>query len=383
MATNGGDQGKWYTATCDTAQYTLPVRYQELLHIGQGAFGAVIRAKDTETGKYVAIKKILDPFRTTIHAKRTYRELKLLMYLNHPDADVVRLYNVFTPEKNLNDFQTLYFVFNYVDYDLSRVIKRRIPFEEKHIKQIIYSLLRGLKYIHSAGILHRDLKPGNIGIDKKSNVTILDFGLARSASNGGYTTYVETRWWRAPEVIICRKQYDEKLDIWSVGCIMAELILLRPVFRGTNRLNQLDRIFDIIGTPDLAILNDICTPDASNYLSQLQPKSRQDFNELFGYKYDPITQTPIFGVSPEGLDLLDCLLTFDHRTRPTAEEALAHPFLKPYHDSIEEPTTEPIVDEHQNGAYTIVKWKSIIWQMVEEFVPPTWINDQDDDDDDD
>ncbi|CAF4774541.1 unnamed protein product, partial [Rotaria socialis] len=102
------DSVEWYTAECGTSQYTLPKRYQELSPIGQGAFGAVIRAVDVVTGKDVAIKKMLRPFQSETHAKRTYRELKLLMHLNHRDAQVVQLYNAFTPEKNVNDFQTMY-----------------------------------------------------------------------------------------------------------------------------------------------------------------------------------------------------------------------------------------------------------------------------------
>jgi p38 MAP kinase len=105
---------------------------------------------------------MLRPFQSETHAKRTYRELKLLMHLNHQDAQVVQLYNVFTPEKDVNDFQTLYFVLNFVDYDLSKVIKRGKPFTEDHIKLLIYSLLRGLKFIHSAGVIHRVRKKNKI-----------------------------------------------------------------------------------------------------------------------------------------------------------------------------------------------------------------------------
>jgi tRNA A-37 threonylcarbamoyl transferase component Bud32 len=177
MATDISDSSDWYTAECGTSQYTLPKRYQDLSPIGQGAFGAVIRATDKETGKDVAIKKMLRPFQSETHAKRTYRELKLLMHLNHQDAQVVQLYNVFTPEKNVNDFQTLYFVLNFVDYDLSKVIKRGKPFTEDHIKLLIYSLLRGLKFIHSAGVIHRDLKPTNIGISQNSDLTVSDHSL--------------------------------------------------------------------------------------------------------------------------------------------------------------------------------------------------------------
>ncbi|CAF1121538.1 unnamed protein product [Rotaria sordida] len=367
-------QTEWYTTLCGDCTYTLPVRYQELAPIGQGGYGAVIRAKDTKTDQLVAIKRLLRPFQTVIHAKRTYRELKLLIYLNHPDADVIQLYDVFTPEKKLNDFKTLYFVFNFVDYTLQNVIKSRLPLEENFIRQTICSILRGLKFIHSAGIIHRDLKPENIGIDKEGNVSILDFGLSRIASDNIQTGYVATRWWRAPEIIINWERYNEKLDIWSVGCMMAELILLRPIFRGKDHIDQLHKILDITGTPNIQTLNEICTQESRTYISRMTPKPKQDFNQLFGYKYDSTGNKRIAGVPPEGVDLLDRLLSFDHRLRPTAEQALAHQFLQQYQNPMEELTIEPLVDEHEDVQYTIEQWKSIVWRMIEDFVPPSWIN---------
>ncbi|CAF2824148.1 unnamed protein product [Rotaria sp. Silwood2] len=351
MASNSSEQNEWYTTSCGHSIFILPVRYQDLIFIGQGTYGIVVRATDTTTGKYVAIKKLLHPFQTDTHAKRTYRELELLMYLNHPDAQVVQLYNVFTPEKNLNEFRTLYLVLNYVDSDLNRIILQRVSLTEDLIRLIIYSIIRGLKFIHSADILHRDLKPTNIGIDRNSNITILDFGLARAASTGTPTGYVSTRigfiarWWRAPEIYLNEEKYDKKVDIWSVGCIMAELILLKPLFCGETTYNQLNKIFDIIGTPDFATLREICKPESSAYIGRLEFKPKKDFNELFGFKYDPLTEKPISGVSPEGIDFLDRLLSFDPRRRPTAEEALA-----------------------------------IVWQMIQEFSPPSWINDDPTDD---
>lgn len=379
MATDGHGHAGWYNAECGTIQYTLPERYQNLNSIGQGAFGAVIRAVDEETGKDVAIKKMLRPFQTETHAKRTYRELKLLMHLNHRDAQVVQLFNVFTPEKNVNEFQTLYFVLNFVDYDLSKVIKRGRPFSEDHIKLLIYSLLRGLKFIHSAGVIHRDLKPTNIGISQNSDLTILDFGLARVATNGLQTGYVATRWWRAPEVFINWERYDEKVDIWSVGCIMAELILLKPLFAGTDHIDQLTKIFDVVGTPNDKTLDEVCEPYAREYINKLKPKVKQDYQKLFGYKYDGGSRTPTSGVSPQGISLIDRLLSFDHRIRPTAEQALADPYFESLHDPMEEPSATPLIDEHQDATYPTQRWKEIIWQMIQEFEPPLWATEEGDD----
>ncbi|CAF0756218.1 unnamed protein product [Adineta steineri] len=372
MATDANtDQTQWHTVTCNGFNFTLPIRYENPVHIGQGAFGSVIRATDTKTGKTVAIKKILNPFRSQEHAKRTYRELKLLIHLNHEDAQIVQIYNVFTPEKDVNQFQTLYFVFDYYRYDLHRVIQRHIPFTEEHIKQIIYSLFRGLKFMHSAGVIHRDLKPSNIGIDENSNVSILDFGLARVVSDGVQTGYVTARWWRAPEVFVHWERYNDKLDIWSVGCIMAELILLSPIFRGTDHIDQLNKIFDIIGTPDLDTLKATCTQDAINYISRLEPRTKIDFNQLFGFKYQSGEADPVSGVSLQGIKLLDRLLTFDPRKRPTAAEALADPFFSDYHEPTDEPSMEPMIDEHQDANHSTAQWKSLIWSMITNFQPPS------------
>lgn len=380
MAADGSDSSDWYTAECGTSQYTLPKRYQDLRPLGQGAFGTVIRATDTETGKDVAIKKMLRPFQTEVHAKRTYRELKLLMHLNHEEAQIVQLYNVFTPDKTIDNFQTLYFVLNFVDFDLSKVIKRGRPFTEEHIKLLVYSLLRGLKFIHSAGVIHRDLKPTNIGLSQNSDLTILDFGLARVATTGLQTGYVATRWWRAPEVFINWERYDEKVDIWSVGCIMAELIILKPLFAGTDHIDQLTKIFDIVGTPALPTLDEVCEPYARDYINKLPTKPKQDYAKLFGHKYEGTSRTPVSGISPEGIALLDRLLSFDHRTRPTAKEALSDPYFERLHDPMEEPSADLLVDEHQDATYPTQKWKSIIWKMIEDFQPPPWAASDPDDD---
>ncbi|CAF0735458.1 unnamed protein product [Rotaria sp. Silwood1] len=375
MASNSIKQNEWYTISCGNFTFTLPIRYQDLVPIGQKTHTIVVRATDITTGKHVTIKKLLHPFQTHIYAKRTYLELKLLMYLNHPDAQLAQLYNVFTPEQTVKDFQTLYLVLNFVDYDLHRVIASYEPMTEELIKLIIYSLLRGLKFIQSAGIIVRNLKPTNIGVDRNSNVTILDFGLARIAPIGSDMDCFVTKLWCAPEIYLNEIICDEKVDLWSVGCIMAELILRKPLFLGYNTIDQLNKIFDIIGTPNSTTLQEICTPEASAYINRMKPIVKKNFNELFGFKYDPLTKNTISGVSPEGVDLLEHLLSFDPRQRPTVEQALSHRFLEFYHDPMDEPTIEPMIDEHEDAVYSKEQWKSIVWQMVQEFSPPLWIND--------
>ncbi|CAF0885122.1 unnamed protein product, partial [Didymodactylos carnosus] len=241
-----------------------------------------------------------------------------------------------------------YFVLNYVPFDLSRVIKRNITFAEDHIRILIYAMLRGLKFIHSAGVIHRDLKPSNIGIDSDSNLWILDFGLARVAqpTPGILTGYVATRWWRAPEIMYNWEKYDPKADLWSVGCIMAELVLLKPLFAGKDHVEQLDKILCIVGTPSEHKLAEICEPYARDYIRNMGKRTKQDFQKLFGTKRGPNGEIT-GGLSPEGIAFLEHLLEFDPRDRPSAEEALA-----------------------------------IIWETVKSFEIPSWVtNGQQGDDD--
>ncbi|UJR33746.1 hypothetical protein I4U23_021173 [Adineta vaga] len=356
MTVPSSNQTRWHTAIYDNHSFTLPIRYQDLQPIGQGAFGIVLHALDTKTGRHVAIKNIRRPFQDTIHAKRAYQELKLLMDLNYPDVQVMQLYNVFTPEQDVNNFQTLYFVLNYVDYNLHEAFECT-AFTEEHVKLIIYQLLRGLKFIHSAGIIHRDLTPKNVRIDKNGNITIATNVSVNFSFRHVISEDFSARIWDAPETFTNETQCNNKLDVWSVGCIMAELIVHKTLFCGVDHTDQLDKIFDIIGTPDLTTIDDICAPDAAAYIRQIAPRSPQDFNQLFGYKYTEGNANPTSGVSPDGVDLLRRLLSFDHRQRPSAEEALAHPFLSEYHDPMDEPSRGQIIDEHQNAEYSVDEWK--------------------------
>ncbi|UJR11647.1 hypothetical protein I4U23_015828 [Adineta vaga] len=373
MTAKSVNQREWYTVVYGSNQFTLPTRYQEVSLIAEGRNSVVVRATDTEINKYVAIKKIIHPFRILYVAKQTYRKLKLLIHLNRDDTLVVPLYNVFTPERELNDFQTLYLVFKYIDYGLDQVIRSNMVLTEDHIKHFIYLLLCILKFIHSAGIFHCRLAPRNFRVNKYAAISISDFGNASDPFDE--RSFVS--WWRAPESLFDGNFCDDKLDVWSIGCIVAELILRKPLFRGTDIVDQVNKIFEIIGTPHSTILDHICPIYVANYIRKLPLKPRRDFNELFGYKYHSAGKISTSGISAEGIDLLDSLLTFDRRIRPTAEEALAHPYLKELHDPTDEPTSEYIIDEDQDESYTIEQWKSIVWKMVVDFVPPTSIHDVD------
>merc|ERR1719481_1711914 len=167
--------------------------------------------------------------------------------------DVIKLIDVIPPdETEINSFDEVYLVMPRMETTLARVIKSSQKLTKRHIQFFLYQMLRGLKYIHSAGVIHRDLKPENILINGYDcNLKITDFGLARGVykDEKNLTEYVVTRWYRAPEVMCSARQYDEKVDEWSVGCIFAELLLRKPLFPGGNHIDQLKLIFQLIGTP--------------------------------------------------------------------------------------------------------------------------------------
>jgi len=184
--------------------------------------------------------------------------------------------------------------------------------------------------MHSAGVIHRDLKPENILINGADcNVKITDFGLARGVSKEEIekpTEYVVTRWYRSPEVMCSAGMYDEKVDIWSVGCIFAELILRRPLFPGQNYLNQLQIIFDVLGTPKE--LDWIKTPQAKKWVQKLEPHYGKNLEELFSK------------ATPKARDLIGKMLLLDPSKRISAVECLEHPYLEDLHrpeDEIECP----------------------------------------------
>uniref|UniRef100_A0A3B5BAT4 mitogen-activated protein kinase n=1 Tax=Stegastes partitus TaxID=144197 RepID=A0A3B5BAT4_9TELE len=217
-----------------------------------------------KTKEKVAIKKLHRPFQSEIFAKRAYRELRLLKHMKH--ENVIGLVDVFTPASSLDDFQDFYLVMPYMFTDLSKV---RGHLSEDKVQFLVYQMLCGLRYIHKAGIIHR-----------VSQYRILDFGLARS-TDAEMTGYVVTRWYRAPEVILNWMHYTQTVDIWSVGCIMAEMINGKTLFKGKDYMDQLTQIMKVTGVPGPEFIQKLDTPEAKNYMKALPHYPRKDFSALF------------------------------------------------------------------------------------------------------
>ncbi|KAK9711721.1 MAPK protein hog1, partial [Basidiobolus ranarum] len=240
--------------------FEVTTRYTDLQPVGMGAFGLVCSAKDALTGQPVAIKKIMKPFSTPVLAKRTYRELKLLKHLKH--ENIISLIDVF-----ISPLEDIYFVTELLGTDLHRLLSSR-PLEKQFIQYFLYQLLRGLKYVHSAGVVHRDLKPSNILINENCDLKICDFGLAR-IQDPQMTGYVSTRYYRAPEIMLTWQKYDVGVDIWSVGCIFAEMLEGKPLFPGKDHVHQFSIITELLGTPPDDVIQTICSENTLRFVQSL------------------------------------------------------------------------------------------------------------------
>ncbi|BET02461.1 unnamed protein product [Nesidiocoris tenuis] len=222
-------------------------RYEKIEFLGEGQFATVYKARDVETDSIVAVKKIkvssADEARDGIN-RTALREIKLLQELHHPN--IIGLLDVFGCMSNVS------LVFDFMDTDLEVIIKdTSIVLTPAHVKAYTLMTLQGLEYLHNNWILHRDLKPNNLLINGDGILKIGDFGLARfyGSPSRQYTHQVVTRWYRSPELLFGARMYSNGVDMWAVGCIIAELLLRVPFLPGESDLDQLTRIFHTLGTP--------------------------------------------------------------------------------------------------------------------------------------
>jgi len=220
-------------------------KYQKLDKIGEGTYGVVYKARDVNSGQIVALKKIRLEAEDEGIPSTALREISLLKELQHPN--IVRLFDVIHTERKL------ILVFEYLDQDLKKLLDAYSGqgLDLATTKSYLYQLLRGVAHCHQHRVLHRDLKPQNLLINREGSLKLADFGLARAFGIPvkSYTNEVVTLWYRAPDVLMGSRNYSTSVDIWSVGCIFAELLNGKPLFTGSSNKDQLKKIFRAMGTP--------------------------------------------------------------------------------------------------------------------------------------
>ncbi|XRB21136.1 mitogen-activated protein kinase [Pseudoscourfieldia marina] len=318
----GGHPGKSIWLLWRTL-FEIDNHYTPIKPIGKGAYGVVCSAKNALSGEKVAIKKITNAFENVTDSRRTLREITLLRYLKHENIIAVR--DILRPPSR-DLFHDVYLVYELMDTDLHQIIRSPQDLTDDHCQYFIYQVLRGLKYVHSANVLHRDLKPSNLLLNASCDLKICDFGLARTSSDRGFMTeYVVTRWYRAPELLLSCEEYSGAIDVWSVGCIFAELLGRKPLFPGKDYIHQLTIILQQLGTPAEQDLGFIQSHKARAYIRSLPHQEAVPWDTMYPK------------ANRLALDLLDKMLRFCPDKRIGVEEALRHPYLASLHDDECEP----------------------------------------------
>jgi mitogen-activated protein kinase 1/3 len=363
--------------------WNIPARYKVTELLGSGSYGSVCEAEDASTNPadLLAIKQCKRIFEDCIDCKRILREISILSELSH--NNVVKVIDFWYPE-DAKSFQEVYIMMELCDSDLKKLIRQDVTLDPIHINTVLYNLLLGLNYIHSAGVYHRDLKPANCFVNRDCTVKIGDFGLSRAMGGDSnhlehhqntprdqqdtpkpvvphtkrleknLTSHVVTRWYRAPELILLQANYTEAIDVWSVGCIFAELLQMLPGFHIMDRgplfpgstcfplsprpktmeykaythgkHTMMNKIFEVIGTPPDEIITQVDREDARKYLQSFPKRQGDGLASKFP------------GVESDGLELLGLMLKFSAADRIKVSQALEHKAFSGIRDTSKETT---------------------------------------------
>jgi len=312
--------------------------------IGEGAHGIVLLAKRIDSGQLFALKKVMIRRLEDGIPNTALREIKALQEIDsHPN--IVHLGSVFS---HGNGFVL---VFDYMHSDLSEVLKNH-TLTAAQVKSYMVMLLRGVAHCHDKNIMHRDLKPANLLISEAGRLKIADFGLARvfgmendESKQRPYSHQVATRWYRAPELLYGSRDYDQGIDMWAVGCILAEMINNSPLFPGENDIDQLSTVFRLLGTPN---------PNTWPGLTELPDYNKICFEEMAAVPLEDV----VVETSPTAVALLKQMLVYNSKIRIAAHQALLQPFFftepLPAHHS-ELPVPAPKSVEHAEPHFASIR----------------------------
>lgn len=353
---------KFYTVEVDHSIWEVPERYESIQSLGYDTHGQLCAATDKQSQESVVIKKLSRPFDSLKSCVNTFREMRLLKHTKHDT--IIHLSDLFTPQKTLSDFLSVYLVYNSLtppSCSLDQVSSTQIT--DDHLKFVAYALLRALMYLHSMELLLLDLAPRHVFVNESVDLQIQNMASARKIHclpgtdvDDEISGYVGHRWYRAPEMILNIGAYDGKVDVWSVGCILYKLATGRVLFPGKNHLDQLRRIFDVLGTPDEAFTRK-CSLPAQTYLRGLPLKGKLDLSECL----QPCNASP--GLAA----FLERILVIDPSERISAAAALRDPYLEEYHDPDDEPLAEPFDDSFEQWNLGKDEWKEKIFEEIRSF----------------
>lgn len=299
--------------------------YQRLNYIDEGTYGLVFRARDIATGEIYALKHVKSDHDKQGFPVTALREISTLFTVSHPN--IVNLREVVVT----STLNKVYLVLEYAQHDLLTVLDRmKRPYPPSELKSLMHQLLSGVAHLHRHWLLHRDLKPANILLTDDGILKICDFGLARYYADppaSSYTPGVVTLWYRAPELLLGQRVYSTAVDTWAVGCIFAELLLLRPLIDGKTELDHISKMAQLLGAP---------SEDNWEGFSDMPNSRRLSFHNA--PKHSLLTATLRSGVShltDSTIDLISKLLRYDPNKRISAADALKHPYFA------EQPTAKP------------------------------------------
>ncbi|XP_044738144.1 cyclin-dependent kinase 1 [Chrysoperla carnea] len=279
--------------------------------IGEGTYGVVYKGKNKRTGQFVAMKKIRLESEDEGIPSTAIREISLLKELRHP--------NIVTLEDVLMEEARLYLIFEFLSMDLKKYMDSLGSgnmMDPELVKSYLFQITNAILFCHKRRVLHRDLKPQNLLINKKGVIKVADFGLGRTIGIPlrVLTHEVVTLWYRAPEVLLGATRYSCPIDIWSIGCIFSEMATRKPLFQGDSEIDQLFRIFRVLKTPTEEIWPGVT--------------SLPDYKASFPNWTKDNLDAQIKNMSEDGKDLLRQMLVYDPARRISARDALNHPYFK-------------------------------------------------------